>query len=79
MASVRWRRRYIERLNGIYRHELLDANRFDTLDDVQELTRKRTIVYDYQRIHSAIGDLPPKVFKQRWQQRNESLRLAGAG
>jgi len=52
---------YIERFNGTYRHELLDANRFDTLDDVRQLTKEWIEIYNHQRIHSAIGNLPPRV------------------
>lgn len=68
---------YIERFNGTYRLELLDANRFETMDEVRRLTKEWIEVYNGLRIHSAIGNLPPRVFKQRWQQRNESLLLNG--
>lgn len=70
---------YIERFNGTYRVEVLDANRFETLADVRAETERWLPVYNEQRIHSAIGDLPPRVFKQQWQQRQnpEQSLLSG--
>ncbi len=68
---------YIERFNGTYRHEVLDANLFDTQCEVRQLTNEWMEIYNGLRIHSAIGNLPPRVFKQRWQQRNTSLLLTG--
>ncbi len=47
------------------------------MDEVRRLTKEWIEVYNGLRIHSAIGNLPPRVFKQRWQQRNESLLLNG--
>ena len=70
---------YIERFNGTYRHEVLDANRFDDLEEVTRLTQDWIEIYNSKRIHSAIGNLPPRVFKQQWQQRQASLLSVGSG
>jgi len=67
---------YIERFNGTYRAEVLDAHQFRSLDDARSATTAWLTIYNEQRTHSAIGHLPPKVFKQRWQ-RQQSLLIAG--
>lgn len=68
----------IERFNGTYPHETLDANRFDDLDEAKEITNRWIHRYNHQRTHSAIGHLPPLVFKQQWQQRQKSLLKVGS-
>lgn len=60
---------YIERFNGTYRLEVLDASQFRSLDEARTVTEEWLAVYNEQRTHSAIGHLPPLAFKRRWQQR----------
>lgn len=60
---------YIERFNGTYRLEVLDANQFRSLDEARAVTTQWLAVYNEQRTHSAIGHLPPLAFKRRWQRR----------
>jgi putative transposase len=67
---------YIERFNGTYRVEVLDAYQFETLEQVRQITEHRIPVYNEQRVHSAIGHLPPLVFKQQ-QQQQQSLLSTG--
>lgn len=69
---------YIERFNGTYRAEVLDANQFRSLDYARTMTNVWLTIYNEQRTHSAIGHLPPRAFKQRWQQK-ASLRTPGIG
>jgi putative transposase len=69
---------YIERFNGTYRLEVLDANQFRALDEARTATAHWLTIYNEHRTHSAIGHLPPLAFKQRWQQR-ESPGKAGVG
>jgi putative transposase len=69
---------YVERFNGTYRSEVLDLNQFNTLDQAREATRTWLKIYNEERTHSAIGHLPPMVFKHRWQQLS-SLVKAGIG
>lgn len=69
---------YVERFNGTYRSEVLDANQFRTLDQAREATDAWLKIYNELRTHSAIGHLPPRAFKQRWQQQL-SLQTAGIG
>lgn len=68
---------YVERFNGTYRLEVLDAYRFVSLTDARSVTQAWLDVYNEKRIHSAIGHLPPKAFKQRWQEQQKSLHSAG--
>lgn len=68
---------YIERFNGTYRTEVLDAHCFLTLDHVRAETAKWMPIYNEQRSHRSIGKLPPMVFKRRWQER-QSLFLIGS-
>jgi putative transposase len=68
---------YIERFNGTYRLEVLDAYQFVSLDQARDVTRDWIPVYNEQRVHSAIGHLPPLEFKQKRQQL--SLLSTGTG
>ena len=68
---------YIERFNGTYRVEVLDACSFPTLADARTETQRWLPIYNEQRSHRAIGKLPPMVFKRRWQER-QSLFLTGS-
>jgi len=68
---------YVERFNGTFRVEVLDANRFQTLGDARAQIAHWIPIYNEQRSHKAIGNLPPMVFKQRWQER-QSLLLTGS-
>ncbi|WP_257385311.1 IS3 family transposase [Tahibacter caeni] len=69
---------YIERFNGTFRVEVLDANCFLTLADVRAETQRWLPIYNEQRAHQSIGNLPPMAFKRQWQQR-QSLLSAGIG
>lgn len=60
---------YVERFNGTYRLEVLDANQFRSLDEASTVTEEWLAVYNEQRTHSAIGHLPTLAFKRLWQQR----------
>jgi putative transposase len=64
---------YIERFNGTYRVEVLDANCFLTLADARATTQQWVPIYNEQRSHQSIGNLPPMVFKRQWQQRQSLL------
>lgn len=69
---------YVERFNGTSRLEVLDAHQFRTLNEARATTTDWLTIYNEVRTHSSIGHLPPRVFKQRWQQQ-QSLFIAGSG
>ena len=56
---------FIERFNKSFRQEVLDANLFNTLSDVQELADEWLKDYNEYRPHESLGNLPPAVFKPR--------------
>ena len=56
----------IERLNGIYRKELLNAHLFSDLDEVRDQTQRWIWNYNNVRPHESLGNKPPVLFnKQR--------------
>ena len=56
---------YIERFNRTYRHEVLDAYVFKSIEQVQHITEDWLRVYNERRPHDALGGLPPKQFLPR--------------
>lgn len=53
---------YIERFNGSYRRELLDAYAFTTLRQVRDLSQQWQHDYNYHRPHQALKNVPPMTF-----------------
>lgn len=56
---------FIERFNKSYRDEVLDANLFNTLAEVQEATDEWVEDYNRFRPHEALGSIPPAQFLPR--------------
>lgn len=56
---------YIERFNRTYRHEVLDAYVFKSIEQVEHITEDWLRIYNEQRPHDALGGLPPKQFLPR--------------
>lgn len=52
----------MERINGSYRHEILDAYLFDTLDEVRGATEIWLDEYNIVRPHESLGDVSPIEF-----------------
>lgn len=56
---------YIERFNGSFRRELLDSYIFETLDEVRLMTQEWMDVYNNERPHDSLNDLPPKRYLEQ--------------
>lgn len=53
---------YVERFNRTYRTEILDNYAFENLDQARTLTQAWLWVYNHERPHSSLGNLPPYLF-----------------
>ena len=56
---------FIERFNRSFRTEVLDANLFNSIEEVQEAADHWVVEYNEYRPHESLGYLPPSVFKPR--------------
>ena len=66
---------FIERFNRAFRTEVLDAHLFKTLAQVRELAWAWKQSNNEERLHAALGNLPPLEFKRRIQAGNSSIGL----
>ena len=57
---------FVESFNGRLRDECLNTNIFNSLSDVQEKLESRLKDYNVVRPHSAIGNLSPAEFTERF-------------
>lgn len=55
---------YIERLNGTFRREVLDAYLFTSIGQVRQVVEEWLVEYNTLRPHQALGFLTPSEFKQ---------------
>ena len=53
---------YVERFNGSYRREILDAYIFDTLDQVRTMSDEWKEHYNNERPHDSLNNLSPKQY-----------------
>lgn len=56
---------FVERFNRTYRHEILDAYVFDSLEQVRLISEGWLQLYNEERPHRALGRLPPARFAER--------------
>jgi putative transposase len=64
---------FVERFNGSFRREFLDAYLFETLLQVREMAWVWMLDYNDERPHESLGDLPPAVYRAKVE--NSSLEL----
>jgi putative transposase len=56
---------YIERFNRTFRCEVLDAYLFRSLSEVREIVHHWMLVYNEERPHESLGNLPPETFRRQ--------------
>lgn len=66
---------FIERFNGSYRREILDAYVFFELHEVRKLTAEWIDEYNYRRPHEGLNNATPKEWLDKIRSDNESNAL----
>jgi putative transposase len=66
----------IERFNGSFRRELLDAYIFNSLSEVRIMAEEWMIDYNTERSHDSLGKLTPIEFLERYNQTAEKVSLS---
>ena len=64
---------FVERFNGSFRREFLDAYLFETLSQVREMAWVWRLDYNDERPHESLGDLPPSVYRAKVENSNLTL------
>lgn len=64
---------FVERFNGSFRREFLDAYLFETLSQVREMAWVWMLDYNDERPHESLGDLPPAVYRAKMENSNLAL------
>ncbi len=65
---------FIERFNGSFRREFLNAYLFENLTQVREMAWLWRLDYNEQRPHESLGNLPPAVYRAKLE--NSSLEVS---
>ncbi len=66
-----WQNAWIESFNGKFRDELLNGWQFDSLQEARVIIEDWRIDYNWQRPHTAHGDLTPGEFAAKWTTNNQ--------
>ncbi|GAH85830.1 unnamed protein product, partial [marine sediment metagenome] len=61
---------YIERFNGSYRHEVLNAYEFASLSQARQITERWIQEYNTERPHASLNYLSPKQYLQNYYAEN---------
>jgi transposase InsO family protein len=61
---------YVERFNGSFRKEILDAYTFGSLEEVRELAFEWMECYNYERPYDALNGTPPALFREQLNEQN---------
>lgn len=64
---------FIERFNGSFRREFLNAYLFESLTQVREMAWFWRLDYNEERTHESLGNLPPSAYREKLE--NSSLAL----
>ena len=66
-----WQNAWIESFNGKFRDELLNGWQFDSLLEARVIIEDWRIDYNWNRPHTAHGDLTPSEFAAQWTNINQ--------
>lgn len=66
-----WQNAWIESFNGRLRDELLNGELFDNLLEARVVIEDWRIDYNMNRPHSALGNLTPTAYANRWHERQQ--------
>lgn len=66
---------FVERFNGSFRHEFLDAYLFESITQVQELAWIWRLDFNDERPHDGLGGIPPSEYRRRFEEENSTLDL----
>ena len=58
---------FVERFNGSYRKEILDAYIFYSIEQVRVITNQWLELYNNERPHASLNNKPPIVFYNRFK------------
>lgn len=64
---------FVERFNGSFRREFLNAYLFETLSQVRDMAWLWMLDYNDERPHESLGNLPPAVYRARIENSNFAL------
>jgi len=71
---------FIERFNGSFRREFLNAYLFESLSQVREIAWFWQQDYNLNRTHESLGHLPPAIYRKQLENSNQSLsQITGSG
>jgi putative transposase len=55
---------------------VLNAYRFETLEEVREEAWWWMVAYNEERLHDALGGLPPSLFRKRLEAKTSTFELS---
>ena len=64
---------FVERFNGSFRREFLDAYLFENLNQVREMAWFWRLDYNEERTHESLGNLPPAAYRAKLENSNLEL------
>lgn len=67
---------YIERFNRTFRHEVLNAYLFDSLQEVRDIASEWIMDYNEERPHDALNGLAPTAYREKISAGNSTLELS---
>ena len=64
---------FVERVNGSFRREFLDAYLFENLSQVRDMAWFWRLDYNEERTHESLGNLPPATYRGKLENSSPAL------